>query len=441
MIRGGLDGAPVVGSPAIMVTGIGALIYQSASDENLRGEGRTPFTARLNFDRERIAHDLPYPLILWLESESLNVLLKQAPDLSQWISAHFDFGGGAVKDFAFERLFQSSEATWSQPKEQTHADLADFEGLLKELDETQGSDDVHSLRKRLAVLHALAVRYYGVGDDARAQTHLEQMLQLAIRLGDHRAEMIALGNLGLIYRATGHAERAIEYSEKALKIAREIGERRGEGAALGNLGITYAELGETQRAVELYKQALRIARETGDPAAEGETLGNLGVAYKSLGDLRRAVELYQQQLEIARKTGDRRREGAALGNLGIAYSLLGDVHRAIESHHQQLAITREVGDRRGEGNALGNLGVEYARLGQARLAGELFNQHLAIAREIGDRRGEASALWNMSLALHELGDRAQAMAGAEAALKALEQIEDPAAATVRSQVEEWRRAD
>ncbi|HMD86568.1 MAG TPA: hypothetical protein VKO18_17925 [Terriglobia bacterium] len=65
----------------------------------------------------------------------------------------------------------------------------------------------------------------------------------------------------------------------------------------------------------------------------------------------------------------------------------------------------------------------------------------AITREIGDRRGEGNALWNMSLALDKLGDRAQAIAHAEAALKIYEAIEDPNSAKVRAQLAQWREAN
>jgi hypothetical protein len=44
----------------------------------------------------------------------------------------------------------------------------------------------------------------------------------------------------------------------------------------------------------------------------------------------------------------------------------------------------------------------------------------------------------MSLALDELGDRAQAVARAETALKILEAIEDPNAAKVRAKLAQWR---
>ena len=48
-------------------------------------------------------------------------------------------------------------------------------------------------------------------------------------------------------------------------------------------------------------------------------------------------------------------------------------------------------------------------------------------------------LWNMSLASDRLGDRTQAIAHAEAALKIREQIEDPKAEMVRKQLAAWKR--
>ena len=46
----------------------------------------------------------------------------------------------------------------------------------------------------------------------------------------------------------------------------------------------------------------------------------------------------------------------------------------------------------------------------------------------------------MSLALDALGDRKKAIELAEASLKIRQQIEDPNAAKVRGQLEEWRNA-
>jgi tetratricopeptide (TPR) repeat protein len=80
-------------------------------------------------------------------------------------------------------------------------------------------------------------------------------------------------------------------------------------------------------------------------------------------------------------------------------------------------------------------------LGETRRAIELYEEALSIAREIGDRRGEARHLWNMGQALDKLGDRAQAVTHAEAALRLFEQVENPYSEIARKQLADWRKAD
>jgi len=432
MVRAGLDGAPAVGRLAIMVTGIDVLIYQSASEENLRGEGRTPFVARLNFDRERIARDLPYPLILWLESESLNVLVKHAPDLNQWISAHFQFGGTA-EDTALARLPENDRRL------ETREQVAEFKGLLQELNETQGRQDRVTLRKRLAILNALAERYYRIADYLLARKYWTEVLEIAKRLGDRRGESQALGNVGLTYEGLGKHRHAIKYYEQALAIDCQMGDRRGESQDLTNLGNACLHLREYSRAIEYQERQLSITRDLGDLRGTANALAGLGFAHFSLAGYRRAIEYYEQWLAIAREIGDRQGEGNALGSLGLAHFSLAEYNRALGCYNQWLAVAREIGDRHGEGNALANLGVAYARLGETHRAVEYYGQHLAIAREIGDRRGEGNALWNMSLALHQLGQRAEAMARAQEALVIYAKMEPPFAIRVRKQLEQWRQ--
>jgi len=235
-----------------------------------------------------------------------------------------------------------------------------------------------------------------------------------------------------------HPRDSIRWLESAVSAARRLGDRRAEVYRLGNLGLAYKSVGEYRRAIEYYEKALVIVRELADRRGEGNALGGLGVAYHSLGDYPRAIEYQEQRLAIAREIGDRRGEGNALGNLGGTYGALGEPRRAIEYQEKALAIMCEIGDRRGEGNALGNLGNAYGSLGDYRRAIGYHEKALAIDREIGDRLGEGTDLWNMSLALDQLGERGQAIAHAEAALEICEQIEDPDAAVVRRQLEIWR---
>jgi len=94
-------------------------------------------------------------------------------------------------------------------------------------------------------------------------------------------------------------------------------------------------------------------------------------------------------------------------------------------------------DQAAEGAHLGNLGLAYDSLGDYRRAGSFHEQSLGIVHEIGDPLMESSALYNASLMLDILGDRAEAIRLARAALIICESIEAPEAEEVRNQLKEW----
>lgn len=288
-------------------------------------------------------------------------------------------------------------------------------------------------------LGSLGSAYSSLSDYPRAIKYYELDRIISREIGDRRGEGQTLGNLGIAYSMLGDYHRAIEYHGQALAIAREFSDRRVESNQLNSLANAYAALGDYHRAIEHLDQALAIAREIGDRRNEGAMLGGLGNVYKDLGDPRRAIDLHEQHFAIAHEIGDHKAEGLALGNVGLVHHALGEYPRAIECHEKRLAITREMGDRWGEGQALGNLGFAYHALGDFPRALSYHEQDLEITREIGDQRGEGYALWNMSRALDRLGDRKKAIEHAEAALKIKERIEDPTAARVRKQLEEWRK--
>src|SRR5262249_32765374 len=90
---------------------------------------------------------------------------------------------------------------------------------------------------------------------------------------------------------------------------------------------------------------------------------------------------------------------------------------------------------------LNNLGSIYYSLGKAEQALEFYGQSLEIRHEIGDKRGVGTALFNIALVLDDLGEPAQAIASAQAALQIFEQIESPNVEKVRRWLGEWLSTD
>ena len=288
----------LIAPAAVMVTGIDPLIYKASARKSKRGDGRPAFVARLNFDRERLARELPHPLVLWLESEALNLFLKEAPDLAQWISAQFDFGGPAAEIPDFPRFLRGQPELPSKISNRALNEIGDLDALLSVLKTTRRVRSIHGRRRRFSAWYALGERYFWLGNADDARKAWMEALKLSKRLDDRRGEGNALGNLGLAYADLGETRKAIEFYVQHLAIAREIGDRRGEGSALGNLGVAYARLGETRKAIEVHQQALAIAREIGGRQGEGSALGNLGNAYAALGETRKAISMWEQALKI-----------------------------------------------------------------------------------------------------------------------------------------------
>jgi G-protein signaling modulator 2 len=339
--------------------------------------GKSEALLLLNMMRDRFL-TIENPVIIWINSLSLQKILKESPDFFSWrttvlefdmkkeevVRAAIDFGDTELEFLSKKEL----EDRWSY-----------YSRLLKEYQE-KGITDSQKFaywNYKLGTIKLLR----GYPNDSII--YFIESLKISRTIGDRRGEGNCLGNLGSAYSDLGESRKAIEYYEQALKISREIGDRCGEGTHLGNLGNAYSYLGESRKAIEYYGQALKISREFGDKRGEGTRLGNLGNAYYYLGELRKAIEYYEQALKISREFGDRRGEGNWLGNLGNAYSDLGESRKAIEYYEQGLKISRKIGDRLGEGTRLGNLGNAYSDLGEPKKAIEYLEQALKIAKKLG----------------------------------------------------------
>ena len=427
--------------------------------EKKTDEGRSEALALLNMMRENFMN-IGHTIIIWINTASLSMVLKEAQDFFSWrttvfefdmerrkqVSQVFEFGG---TDFAFldknelEERWDNYSKLLKEYQEKGIEDpykFADWNynmGMIKLL-MGYATDAVEYFEKSLILsektgtkngiansLDRLGNAYRDMGLIDESIKYHKQALEISRAMGDRHGEGAELGNLGNAYSDLGMVEEAIAHHKQALEISKIIGDMRGEGVNLGNLGNAYSDLGLVKEAIVYYKQALEISRAMGDMRGESADLGNLGLAYRALGLVEEAIEYHKQALEIARKIGDRRGEGADLGNLGNAYSALGSIKESIEYHKQALEIAREIGDRRGEGADLGNLGNAYSTLGLVEEPIEYHKQALEIAREIGDRRGEGAELGSLGNAYSALGQVEKAIEYCEKSLAIGKEIKDP----------------
>lgn len=167
-----------------------------------------------------------------------------------------------------------------------------------------------------------------------------------LRTDDDAAQRLCVGLLdraAYLLHLRQHPSERVEWSTAAVAAARRLGDHRGEGTALGDLGMAYAALGQLQHAIEQYEQQLAIAREVGDRRGECQALGNLGLAYEALGKSECAIEQYEQRLAIAREVGEHQGEHIACWNLGQLLEKLGRLAEAIPLLEFCVAFLRDIG--------------------------------------------------------------------------------------------------
>ncbi|MCG7850851.1 MAG: tetratricopeptide repeat protein, partial [ANME-2 cluster archaeon] len=227
--------------------------------EKKNPEGRSEALLLLNMMREEFLN-INHAIILWINSASLSMILKEAQDFFSWRTTVFEFElerkehVKTFADFGETDLFfldkVELEERWDY-----------YTGLLKDYQE----NGIEDASKFAAWNYNLGMIKLLKGYAAEALNYFKESLAFSEKLADKIGTANSLGRLGNIYSDLGEVEIAIQYYEKALVIATEIEDRQGEGNHIRNLGLAYSDLGQVEKAIEYYENALVIGREIKDP--------------------------------------------------------------------------------------------------------------------------------------------------------------------------------
>ncbi len=119
------------------------------------------------------------------------------------------------------------------------------------------------VRIELANLPMLAVLDLYLADPDAVTKHCHAALDLAARIGDLRAEMLARDILSAFQHMRGAWALSRVEAERSLELARRLGAQRFEAEALAQIGLAAHGLGEFAEAAELLDAAWALTRVTG----------------------------------------------------------------------------------------------------------------------------------------------------------------------------------
>jgi len=305
-------------------------------------------------------------------------------------------------------------------------------GSIPQTDDALGGEYRNLLahRRILMPLPEFATR-----DEAQAWYDLERANIVDLVVGAGEAGLDDLG--WLLARSTWayfnlrrHWSSWTKISYLGLESASRYGYPFAQSFMLNNLGTLKLARGAHDEAISWYERAAELGVE--DPTITAILLLNLGLSHAGANRHEQAVNYFQQALGVFRQSGDRYGEAVCIYHAIPVHRALGHYDRALELCERHLASVRKLGSRYGEGFALYATAQTLLEAGRPAEGIGPAEQALKIRREIGDRNGEAWALEELGLLHQALGDHDAAREACRASLELFEDLESPAAATMRA---------
>jgi class 3 adenylate cyclase/tetratricopeptide (TPR) repeat protein len=221
-----------------------------------------------------------------------------------------------------------------------------------------------------------------LGDVEGALKDCETMRELALSIGDKKAELRAINEIGALQAGRRDFVRAAALFNQAFALARDIGDQVGIADSLNRLGSLYYNAGKPEDAQTCHRQALEIARSSGDSALLSASLDGLGQIDLLRGRVRASLDKYNQIVDLRRRLGDQAGLMEALNSLAAAYTWLGEYKRVVASCEEALTFLSKVGNLPIVPSLRTYLGIGYLNQGELGRAGDNLRKGLAVARTL-----------------------------------------------------------
>jgi tetratricopeptide (TPR) repeat protein len=395
----------------ITVTGTEELYFLRLGKERSEQE---IFFGYLQWTREAL-REFHYPIVLWVNKQILNSLVKQAPDFWSWRKGVFLFA--SINNNSTNYLDYTVEwdsVSFSKKLDENSQDtqeslrLEDLIDTINQAENNSATTDNSSLwvlcemvgqiyAERLKNTHSqgykleqdLAIQYFQKSIAIRRELNLRTGLD------------ISLANLGSLYEAQGEYEQAKQLYSESLDILQEQGNYADAIARLDDLARIHHAQGHYEEALELYKQALEIYEDGKDTdiAIYARTINLRAGTYHAQGKYAEAEKLYKQSLDIRLKEfGESHPDVAvSLNNLGLLYSEQGKFSEAESYYQQALGIQRKLfGDTNLDiATSLNNIALLYYAQGRLTEAEAYLGDALKIRKQLlGDHHPDVAGSLN-----------------------------------------------
>ena len=183
-------------------------------------------------------------------------------------------------------------------------------------------------------VNGIAGLYSRVGDYQQARDHYEASLQMQVKAGLTRDEVVTRHNLGRVLEKLKEWNAAEQSFTEVLRLSRQIGYTRGEAYALRGLAQVQNSRGNYLDALSLLDRAASQQGATTDEMLLAQIRLQRGTALRGLQRPRESIEALQAALDGFVKADSVGEIAATRAELARALAALGDWQAAYEQHVQ-----------------------------------------------------------------------------------------------------------
>jgi tetratricopeptide (TPR) repeat protein len=267
--------------------------------------------------------------------------------------------------------------------------------------------------------------YHDRQDNARSFSCYERGLQEARDKGATVCQLHCLIGLAHSLLKMGRNEEALPVLQEVIDLADRVGDKRFKAMALNEVSMDKLNRGFVDEAIRTLREAYADVGDETLVRWRARTLNNLALAYVKKREFIEARRHFEEAITLNERLGDLRAQSTNLANLALFYGEKGDLELALETYDKVLSLSEQLGDISKKALALGQKGLIYVGKGDFRRALPLYNEALAAVRQIDMPYQEVTLLLNMILLHHRMRDKDEGLRRSNEALDVLESLDKP----------------
>ncbi|ETX01539.1 MAG: hypothetical protein ETSY1_07045 [Candidatus Entotheonella factor] len=320
-----------------------ALVHLLGASAWLQDSSRaTDLLHGLNYQREQVAANCPFVIVLWLYDSQVRDLAQNAPDMWAWRAAVLDFSLPLEPEAILSQreIVKEKIVSIQADSHERQRRLADIEAYLSKQPKRYASD--------AALLREMSRIYMVFGDITQAEKSARIAYDISHEYDDKQGCAMAVGFLADVFMIRGDLDEALRMrTEEELPIYERLGDARSLVVTKGKIADILQLRSDLDEALRIRtEEELPVYEQLGDVRSLAVTKGKIADILQLRGELDEALRiLTEDQLPVYERLSDVREVAVTQGKIADILQLRGELDEALRIRtEEELPVYERLGE-------------------------------------------------------------------------------------------------